>query len=436
MQKRMHESSLLPNMKPMTTTHSRIRDKLFFGWLVVFALFIISIIAFGTRFSFGVFFKALASEFELTRAETSGVYSTYMLICCVFAIVSGWGVDKFNPRTLFSLMGLFIGLSLILTSQAQSPGQLFVFYSLLLAIGTGGAYGVSVSTIIRWFDDKRGLAIGLATSGAGVGTVIMAPFATYLISHFGWRTSLIVMGIIAWLFVIPMALLLRRDPGEIGVLPYRVKPNRGNIGEPNLRESSHQGTGFSLSHAFKTRNFWYLSFSWLLTPLAIYVVLTHLVPHGTDMGIPAMKAATFLSLIGAMNIPGRLFVGRISDSAGRKATAIICGVLLAGSIVWLTYSKDLWMFYLFAVVFGFSFGGISTSTSAMIGDVFGLHSIGIIMGMMSAAWALGAAIGPFMGGLIYDIRNSYSLAFSISAAAMVVVILLLALTKRERKPNR
>jgi OFA family oxalate/formate antiporter-like MFS transporter len=432
----MHESSLLPNMDPMTTSHSRMRDKLFFGWLVVFALFIISIIAFGTRFSFGVFFKALTNEFGLTRAETSGVYSAYMLICSVFAVVSGWGVDKFSPRTLFSLMGLFIGLSLVLTSQAQSLGQLFFVYSVLLAMGTGGAYGVTVSTIIRWFDKKRGLAIGLATSGAGLGTVIMAPFATYLISRFGWRTSFIVMGIIAWLFVIPMAMLLKRDPGQVGLLPYGVKPNGANIGEPNLRESSHQRTGFSVSHAFKIRNFWCLSFSWLLTPLAIYVVLTHLVPHGTDMGIPAMKAATFLSLIGAMNIPGRLFVGRISDSAGRKATAVVCAGFLAGAIVWLTYSKDLWMFYLFAVVFGFSFGGISTSTAAMIGDVFGLHSIGVIMGIMSAAWALGAAIGPFMGGLIYDITNSYSLAFSISTAAMIVVTLLLVLTKRETKPNR
>jgi MFS family permease len=423
-------------MKSVTTSHPGIKDKLFFGWLVVLALLVITTVAFGTRFSFGVFFKALANEFELTRAETSGIYSAYMLICALFAIVSGWGIDKFGPKMLFSLMGLFLGLSLILTSQARSLGQLFFVYSLLLAMGTGGVYGVSASTIIRWFDDKRGLALGLSMSGTGLGQVVMAPFATHLISRYGWRTSLILMGIIAWLFVIPMALLLKRDPAEIGLLPYGVKPNRGNIGGPGSQERGHQGNGFSVSRAFKTRNFWCLSLSWVLTPLAAYVVITHLVPHGTDMGIPAMKAATFLSLIGVMNIPGRSFVGRISDSAGRKTMAVICGGLLGGSILWLTYSKDLWMFYLFAVVFGFSFGGISTTTSAMIGDVFGLHRIGTIMGMMSAAWALGGAIGPFMGGLVYDMRNSYSLAFSISAGAMIVVMLLLALTKRETEPDR
>lgn len=166
------------------------------------------------------------------------------------------------------------------------------------------------------------------------------------------------------------------------------------------------------------------------------MVVTHIVPHGTDIGIPAMKAAAILSLIGAMNIPGRLVMGNISDSAGRKVTAMICALFLAGAVIWLIYLKDLWMFYIFAAVFGFFFGGISTSTTAMVGDIFGLHSIGVIMGTLSACWSLGAAIGPFIGGLVYDKWSNYSVAFSISAAAMMTVTLLLALTKRETKLDR
>jgi len=129
-------------------------------------------------------------------------------------------------------------------------------------------------------------------------------------------------------------------------------------------------------------------------------------------------------------------MGRISDSVGRKATSITCALFLAGVIIWLIYSKDLWMFYLFAVVFGFFFGGFDATTTAMIGDIFGLRSIGIIMGTFSAGWGLGAAMGPFIGGLIYDISNSYSVAFSMCAAAMIMVTLLLALTKREAKLDR
>ena len=415
----------------MIKSHSGIKDKLFYGWVVVIAFFIIFTIASGIRFSFGVFFKSLVSEFGLTRAETSGVYSVYMLLCCVVSIVSGWGADKFSPRILISLMGLFTGLSLILTSQAQSLWQLFVVYSLLLAMGFGGVFVVSSSIIIRWFDKKRGVAIGLTTSGAGLGTVIMAPFAAYLIATLSWRMSFIVMGMIAWLLIIPMAMLIKKDPTEMGLLPYGVESNKGKTGGSNEMVGSTPPTGFSLSHAFETKNFWYLGFVWLLSPISIFMILTHIVPHGTDMGIPVMEAATILSLIGAMNIPGRLLVGRISDSLGRKATAITCLLFLAGAIIWLIFSKDLWMFYLFALVFGFFWGGLSTVTTAMVGDIFGLRSIGIIMGTLSAVWFLGAAIGPFIGGLIYDISNNYSLAFSICVAAMVIATLLLALIKRE-----
>jgi MFS family permease len=203
----------------MIKSHSRIKDKLYYGWVVVIAFFVITIIASGILSTFGVFFKSLVSEFGLTRAETSGVYSVYMLFCCVFSIIGGWGADKFSPKILMSLMGLFTGLSLILTSQAQSLWQLFVVYSFLFAMGTAGVFAVSSSIITRWFDKKRGLAIGLTTSGVGLGTVIMAPFAAYLIVTLGWRMSYMVMGIIAWLFFIPMAMLLKKDPREMDSSP-------------------------------------------------------------------------------------------------------------------------------------------------------------------------------------------------------------------------
>jgi len=137
-----------------------------------------------------------------------------------------------------------------------------------------------------------------------------------------------------------------------------------------------------------------------------------------------------------MNIPGRLLVGRISDRIGRKGTAVICALFLAGTIIWLICSKDLWMLYIFAMVFGFFYGGLDATTTSLVGDLFGLSSIGIVMGTLSAGWSLGAAIGPFLGGLVYDISGNYSIAFTINVAAMIVVTLLLLLTKRETEIDR
>jgi MFS family permease len=243
------------------------------------------------------------------------------------------------------------------------------------------------------------------------------------------------MGVIAWLFVIPIALLLRKEPAEMGLLPHGVESSKGKTGGSHREEGNSPSTGFSLLDAFKSRNFWCLGLVWLLFSMCLYMVMTHIVPHGTDMGIPAMKAATILGGIGIMSIPGRLLVGKVSDHSDRKAIAIICALCLTGAMIWLIYSKALWMFYLFALVFGFFYGGLTTSITALIGDIFGQRSIGIIMGALEVGWFLGASLGPLMGGLVYDMSKNYSMAFSINVGATVIVTLLLALTKREMKPD-
>jgi MFS family permease len=420
----------------MIKSHFRIIDRLFYGWMVVIASFIIITIVLGIRFSFGVFFKSLSSEFGLNRAETSGIFSTYMLLCIIFNIFSGWFVDKFGPKIIVSIMGLFTGLSLLLTSQANSLWQLLVFYSLFSAIGTGGVYVVSMSIVTRWFDKKRGIAIGISTSGIGLGMVIMAPIATYFIAKFSWRISCILIGLISSIFIIFMAMLLKKEPGEMGLLPDGVESNGGKTVLSDIKESYKRPFSFSPLQAFRTRSFWYLGLSWLLFSSCFHTVLTHIIPHSTDIGISEMKAAAILSLIGATSIPGRLVIGRVSDNIGRRVTAIICSLLATGAIIWLIWSQKLWMFYFFAMVFGFAYGGIDTSIVALVGDIFGLRSIGIILGILSIGWLIGAAIGPAIGGWIYDFSNNYSIAFSTDVVALLIVTLLLALTKSETNPEK
>ena len=189
--------------------------------------------------------------------------------------------------------------------------------------------------------------------------------------------------------------------------------------------------GFSLLEASRTRSFWLCGSIWLLYSSCYLMVLTHIVPHVTDMGIPAMEAAAVLSLIGGSGIAGRLLMGRVSDSTVRKKTAITCALLVAGAMIWLIWSQDLWMLYLFGIVCGFSFGGLDSPFTALIGDTFGMRSIGVIMGTLNVAWGIGSAVGPAVGGLIFDLGNSYSVAFLAGALAMLTVALLLALTRRE-----
>ena len=151
----------------------------------------------GVKFSFGIFFKSLQSDFDLSRTATSGVFSLFMIFSAVFSVLAGWALDKYGPRLVVSVMGFFIGLSLLLTSQTSSLWQLIPSYSLVLAIGVGGAVPVLLSIVSHWFDKKRGYALGIAGAGMDLGIVIMAPVATLLISTFGWHTSYIVIGLFA-----------------------------------------------------------------------------------------------------------------------------------------------------------------------------------------------------------------------------------------------
>ena len=408
----------------------RIKDRLFYGWVVLAACLAIGALIFGTRFSFGVFFKSIESEFDLTRMVTSGIFSAYMVLCPVFAILGGWALDRYGPRIVTLLMGLFTGLSLLLTSQTNSSWQLFITYSLLLAIGTGATYTILMSTTARWFDKKRGLALGIAGSGGGLGTVVMAPFATYLISSFDWRMAYIVIGLIAGLVIISLSRLLRKDPGEIGLLPDGVKSDSSEMVVPDKNDDA-KPVSFSLIQAFRTRSFWFLGIIWLSFSLCLHLVQIHIVPHATDVGISATEAAVVLGLTGSISIPGRLIMGGVSDRTGRKVSAITCALLQVGAMIWLAWAQDLWMLYLFAVVYGFAYGGFDSPVTALIGDTFGPRSLGVIMGALGVGWGIGAAIGPAVGGLIFDVSKSYFMAFLIGALIMLVATLFVALTKRE-----
>ena len=274
--------------------------------------------------------------------------------------------------------------------------------------------------------------MGIAISGAGFGTAVIAPFATYLISNFGWRVAYIVIGVIAWLIVIPLSRLLKKDPYEIGVLPDGVKSDSKDI---ENEEDGLQPTSLSLLQAFRARNFWLLMFIWLSFGSSLFLVLTHLVPHATDTGFSAGEAAAVFSLTGGTAIVGRVLMGTVSDRMGRKLTAIICALLQAGAMAWLIWAQELWMFYLFALVYGFAYGGIVPSVAALASDAFGLRQIGSIMGVLEVGLGVGAAIGPAIGGLIFDVSNSYSLAFLLGAVGMLIATLFIALVRRETNRN-
>lgn len=404
----------------------------YYGWIIIFATVIINLTLMGTRFSFGVFFKSLSEEFNLSRAATSSLFSTYMLICAFISVVGGWASDRFGARLVFSLTGLLSCLSLLLTSQTDTLWQLYLSYSLILGIGTGAIFTISQSTISRWFERKRGLAMGISGAGVGMGQMLFAPLAAFLISNFGWRMSYIIMGLLVGFLVVSVSGLMLNAAGDIGALPDGVKEGTGSeaiIGE----EKNSQSTGLSIFQALTSREYWIFFPTWVFMGFGNFLVLTHIVPYATDVGIPAMEAATIISMNGILNILSGILIGRISDIKGRRMPGILLALIRAVALICVIWADRLWMFYVFAVVFGITHGGSSPILASLCVDIFGRRNLGVIMGSLYGVLSVSAAIGPFIGGLIYDIYGSYTVAFLITAGVSVLMALSIALVGVENK---
>lgn len=406
----------------------KIGDRVFYGWVVVGAIIASGFIMMGINSSFGVFFKSLEETFDLTRAATSSVLSVRMVFSGFAALLGGWAIDRYGPKKVFSVMGVFIGLSLILTGLTTDAWQLFITYGLLISIGTGAVYVVTTSTVLRWFYRKRGLALGVAGAGGGFGTAVLSPLSAYLINSLGWRNTIMLLGGLAWLVMLPVAQLLKNDPREIGALPDGEEPGYQPAGvemetSPPLRRP--------LSRVFRSQSFWALFFIWLTMAFSAFFIMTHIVPHAIDLGFSSVEAATILSVGGIAMIIGRLFAGIISDRVNAKWVAVVTSLIQFAAILGLIWGKELWMLYLFGLVNGLTFGGFGTSITMLIARTFGLDDIGKILGILEVGIFVGGAIGPYLGGLIFDTTGSYSTAFLVMAGAVLLRVLLVTLVRTD-----
>ncbi|MFC1984630.1 MFS transporter [Chloroflexota bacterium] len=404
--------------------------------MIVASVLIIRTIIVGASLSFGVFFKSIETQFELSRATTSAIFSLYMALGCISAFVGGWFLDRYGPKITLFLLGLFTGLSFILSGQVNAAWQLFLTYSLLLALGAGATWVATMSTVMNWFVRKRGLAIGIAASGGGIGQAIIAPFATFLIAAINWRMAFTILGGITLLLVLPLSQLLKRDPAEIGVLPDGVKSSdkvkfEEESAESETANNNLQRMGLSLPQALRTRSFWLITFFHVLSGICMMMIVTHVVPYATDIGFSAAEASLIISLMGGALFVGNVLVGIISDRIGSRKAAVACAALLAVTVLSLIWAKELWMLYLFALIYGFANGGINVSGTTLIGDTMGMLNTGKILGALWVGFGIGAALGPIIGGYIFDVTRSYVLAFSIAALSMCIVAVLLYLVRSE-----
>ncbi len=372
--------------------------------------------------TFGVFFKPILSDFGWSRATLSGAQSVMAIFAGIFSIIVGRLNDKFGPRVLIMLTSC-VGLGLLLMSELGSVWQLYFFYSFFVGIGVSAVDIIPLSTLMRWFVRRRGIMTGITKMGTGLGQFAVPLLANMFILEYGWRSSYLILGISMLILLTGSGLPLRCEPSSMGLIPD------GDEKAISMNSTSSQ-TGLSLQEALRTRQFWTLCLAYLITMFCLFTVTVHIVPHATDIGISSTVATGILSTIGATSILGRFLTGIAIDRIGNKLTMMLCYILLISSFLWLQVATEQWMFFLFAVVYSFAHGGLYTTISPVIAEYFGLHAHGSLFGILFFCSTLGAAIGPVVAGHIFDITESYSLAFwACTAAATTAFALILSLRR-------
>jgi len=396
---------------------SKPKTGIFYGWVIVAAGCIILFLGWGFQYSYGVFLTELCHDLNWTRTMVSGAYSLFMFWHSIMYLVAGRLNDKFGPRLTLAIAIIALTVGYSLMSLVSAPWQLYIFYGIIIGTGGGFGYVPVTSTVSRWFIKRRGMAMGITVAGVGIGTLMLVPFAQFLISEFGWHISYLIIAGIILVIGLPVSRLMRLQPSEKGLLPDGIEESKYKNKHDSLPSST---VDFTLKEAIKTQAFWLLLTMYVFLAFTLQMVMVHLKAYATDVGITPMVAATILGIVGGVSILGRIAMGSVSDKIGRRASLLIASLLMAVMMLWLIKARQPWQFYLFSTIFGFGYGSWIPLFPAITADWFGTKSHGTIFGAIMLAPGIGGAIGPLLGGYIFDTTGSYDIAIIIGAAVLFV----------------
>lgn len=419
-----------PFAAPVTAAE---QPKVFYGWIIVGCAFVILCVAYGIQFTFGVFMPAIEAETGWDRASLSLPYSLYVFVYSALGVVTGRWTDRWGPRIVLTVGGCLLGIGIVLMSRVQALWQLYVFLGLIAASGMSAAYVPCNATVVRWFTQRRGLALSITSSGASFGNFLFPPFTAALITAYGWRTTYLLLGLTGVAVIGFCASFVVRDPERMGLHPDGRAP-AGPPRNTNAQNVTLSGE-WTLASARRTATFWLLNVIFTLTWLVVFFPMVHIVPFAVDLGIPKIQAAMTISVIGIAGFIGRLLLGPISDRLGRASSLGLCLLLQALAFLGFTASHGLGSLYAAAAVYGFAYGGATALFPAIVGDFFGRLAVGAIVGFIFSLAGSTAAFGPLIAGYIHSATGHYHVAFVLSAALNLAALLLLVLLRKPGCPK-
>jgi MFS family permease len=399
--------------------------KLSYRWVIVGAGALMTCVGIGAMFSLAVYLQPMSAETGWSRAGISSAMTLDFLTMGVAAF--GWGAasDRFGTRLVVLTGAALLGLALLLASRAESLVEFQLIYGTLVGLAAGAFYAPMIAAATMWFENNRSLAVSLVSAGMGVAPMTISPFARWLISTYDWRTAMMTVGIVAWILLIPAALLVRRPP---------VVATAG--GASGLKTAA-AGVGMSAAQALRSPQFVVLALTFFCCCAAHSGPIFHMVSYAIGCGVPAMAAVSIYSVEGLSGLGGRLLLGVLADRLGAKPVLIVGLMVQALAIGAYLFVNRLGEFYALSVVFGTAYGGVMPLYAVLAREYFGPQIMGTVFGAAAMASSMGMAFGPWAGGQVFDAFNDYTWlyigSFSVGLGAVAVAFAFPPLPSRAPK---
>ncbi len=384
------------------------------AWGVVAAGALITWMAMGALLSLPVFLAPMAADTGWSRGGIGLAMTLNFLSMGVASFVWGGLSDRYGPRMILAAGVVLLGVGLALASRSTSLLEFQLIYGLVIGVAAGSLMVPLMSTVTLWFDRHRALAVSLVSSGIGVAPMTVSPFAASLVVTHGWRTSQLILAAAVVVLLVPAALFVRRPPH----MPAAAAA--GGVGGPELKAAARR--------TLRSRAFIVLSLTFFACCATHAGPIFHTISYAIGCGLPPMTAVTIYSVEGFAGLVGRLLFGVLGDRLGVKrmiVTGLVVQALAAGSYI---LASGLGDFYVVAFVFGMAYGGVMPLYAALARDYFPPQVMGTALGAMTLLSGLGMALGPALGGWIYDHFHAYtfmylgSLAVGLGAGAIALAL--------------
>ena len=404
----------------------------YYGWIVVAVAFVTLGIGVNTRTAFSLLFPPILTEFGWERGVTAAAFSIGFVASTIYAPFIGMLMDRFGPRYVLSFGVLLVSAGMVTATRIQQPWHLYLTLGVLVVGGSVFMSYIGHSLFLpHWFVRKRGLAIGIAFSGVGVGSILLFPWLQHIIDQVGWRQACWIMAILLCVTVLPLNILFQRQrPQDMGLLPdgdaMPGTTGHDNETRSNIVDADWVAIEWTLGLAVRTTRFWWVFGGFFCALFAWYAVQVHQTKYLIETGFDPDRAAYALGLVGLTGIVGQIGLGHLSDRLGREWAWTVSGlgfVVCYASLLLLPQSPTSIALYLIVGSQGLLGYGLTSVLGPIPAEIFQGKRYGTIFGTLSLGAGLGAACGPWMTGVIYDRFGSYTQAWWLALGLSVVSIL-------------